>query len=80
MDLVDTLYHGLQMVWGTSCIHFSYEEDIKTITIEEYFSHRKIPIMFAVCQPCSLSGDNGHKVLSKICPLYKIRVKKAEKK
>jgi len=74
-DLVDTLQCGLQLVWGTSCIHFSYEETIKARAIEGYFSHRKIPMVFVVCQPRSLSGDNGHKVRSKVYPLDEIRIK-----
>ena len=74
-DLFDTLHRGLQLVWGTSCMHFSYKENIKARAIEGYFSRRKIPMVFVVCQPRSLSGDNGHTVRSKVYPLDEIRIK-----
>ena len=74
-DLFDTLHRGLQLVWGTSCMHFSYEEAIKARAIEGYFSRRKIPMVFVVCRPRSLSGDNGHTVRSKVYPLDEIRIK-----
>ncbi len=78
-DLVDTLHRGLQLVWGASCVHFSYKEDIKTRAIEGYFSHRKTPMVFVVCQPRSLSGDNGHTVRSNVYLLDEIRIKETEK-
>ncbi|MBW1674709.1 MAG: DUF58 domain-containing protein [Deltaproteobacteria bacterium] len=78
-DLVDTLQRGVQLVWGASCIHFSYEEDRKALAIEGYFSHRKIPMVFVVCHPRSLTGDNGHKVRSNVYPLDKIRIKETER-
>jgi uncharacterized protein (DUF58 family) len=78
-DLVDTVHRGLQLVWGASCIHFSYEEDIKAFATEGYFLHRRIPMVFVVCQPRSLAGDNGHTLRSKVYPLDEIRIKETEK-
>jgi uncharacterized protein (DUF58 family) len=78
-NLVDTLHRGLELMWGVSCIHFSYEEDIKTLAIEGYFSHRKTPMVFVVCRPRSLAGDNGYKVRSKVYPLDEIRIKETER-
>jgi uncharacterized protein (DUF58 family) len=79
-NLVDTLHRGLHLVWGVSCIHFSYEEDMTALTTEGYFSYRKIPIVSVVCRHCSLSGDNGHKVRGKVYTLNEIRIKETERK
>ena len=79
-DLFDTLHRGLQLVWGTSCMHFSYKENIKARAIEGYFSRRKIPMVFVVCRPRSLAGDNGHTVQSKVYPLDEIRIKETGRK
>jgi len=78
-DLVDTLHRGLQLTWGVSCVHFSYEEDMTALTTEEYFSHRKIPVVFVVCRPRSLLGDIGHKVRGKVYSLDEIRIKETER-
>jgi len=78
-DLADTLHRGLQLTWGVSCVHFSYEEDMTALTTEEYFSHRKIPVVFVVCRPRSLSGDDGHKVRGKVYSLDEIRIKETER-
>jgi len=77
-DLVDTVQRGLQLGWGASCIHFSYEENIKALAIEGYFSHRKIPMIFVVCQPRSLTEDNGHKIRGNVYSLDEIRIKETE--
>jgi len=78
-DLADTLHRGLQLPWGVSCVHFSYEEDMTALTTEGYFSHRKIPMVFVVCRPRSLSGDDGHKVRGKVYALDEIRIKETER-
>ena len=78
-DLVDTLHRGLQLTWGVSCVHFSYEEDMTALTAEGYFSYRKIPMVFVVCRPRSLSGDDGHKVRGKVYSLDEIRIKETER-
>jgi len=49
------------------------------LTTEGYFSHRKIPMVFVVCRPRSLSGDDGHKVRGKVYALDEIRIKETER-
>jgi hypothetical protein len=49
------------------------------LTTEEYFSYRKIPMVFVVCRPRSLSGDDGHKVRGKVYSLDEIRIKETER-
>lgn len=50
-DLIGILRRGLEVHWGMSCVHFSYEEDGTVLAAEQYFKHRKTPVMFFVCQP-----------------------------
>jgi len=77
-DLVDTVRRGLHLGWGVSCIHFSYEKNIEALAIEGYFSHRKIPMVFVVCQSRSLTEDNGHKIRGNVYSLDEIRIKETE--
>ena len=79
-DLGDTLHRGLRLAWGVSCVHFSYEEDMTALNTEEYFSNRKIPMIFVVCRHRSPSRDNVHKLHSKVYTLNKIRIKEIESK
>ena len=78
-DLAETLQRGLHLAWGVSCVHFSYEEDINTLATEGYFSYRKVPMVFVVCRPRSLLGDDGHKVRGKVYALDEIRIKETER-
>ena len=79
-NLLDTLQRGLKLTWGASCVQFSYQEDMDTLATERYFSHRKIPMVFVVCRPCSLLGDKGLKMRSKIYTLDEVRLKEMERK
>jgi uncharacterized protein (DUF58 family) len=65
-DLIDTLRRGLEAHWGISCIHFSYKEDGTILAAEQYFRHRKTPVMFFVCQPRFTSREDRSKVWHKI--------------
>lgn len=78
-NLIDTVQRGLQLGWGASCIHFAYKEDIKALATEGYFTHRKIPMAFVVCQPRSLAEDNGYSVRSRVYSLDEIRIKETER-
>jgi uncharacterized protein (DUF58 family) len=61
-NLADTLYRGLELSWGMSCVHFSYEEGMTALATEGYFSHRKIPVVFVVCQPRTISREAEYNV------------------
>jgi uncharacterized protein (DUF58 family) len=78
-DLIDTLRRGLELSWGISCVHFSYEENEAVAGLKEYFKLRKIPVMFFVCRPCSTSGENNTKVWHKIHRLDDICIKEVER-
>jgi uncharacterized protein (DUF58 family) len=72
-DLLETLRRGLGLHWGMSCVHFSYEEDGTLIAAEQYFKHRKTPVLFFVCRPRSpfrkesSKGWHGIHSLEDIC-------------
>jgi hypothetical protein len=65
-DLIDILRRGLEAHWGISCIHFSYEENGTILAAEQYFRHRKTPVMFFVCQRRFTSREDFSKVWHKI--------------
>jgi len=65
-DLIDTLRRGLEVHWGMSCVHFSYGEDGTVLAAEQYFKHRKTPVMFFVCQPRLTAREDHSKVWHKI--------------
>ena len=77
-DLIDTLRRGLEVHWGMGCIHFSYEEDKTVLAAEQYFKHRKTPVLFFVCRPRIPSGKEGSKVPYKIHCIDDICIKESE--
>ena len=76
---MDTLHRALELPWDMSCVHFSYAEDVRGLAVEEYFTHRKIPVVFFVCRPRFASGEDGYRLRSKIHSLDDICVKDAER-
>lgn len=76
-DLLDTLRRGLEVHWGMSCIHFSYEEDGTILAAEQYFRHRKTPVMFFVCQPRLAAGEDHPKAWHKIHSIHDLSVKES---
>jgi uncharacterized protein (DUF58 family) len=65
-DLIKTLRRGLEVHWGMSCVHFSYREDGTVLAADQYFKHRKTPVMFLVCQPRFRSSEDRSRVWHKI--------------
>ena len=74
-DLIDTLRRGLEVHWGMSCVHFSYQEDGTVLAAEQYFKHRKTPVMFFVCQPRFTSREDHSKVWRKLHSVNDIGIK-----
>ena len=79
-DLVDTLHRALDLPWGVSCVHFSHEHDTTTLAARGYFSHRGVSMVFVVCQPRSVSGEDDRRVPGRVYNLDDIRVGEAEEK
>jgi uncharacterized protein (DUF58 family) len=76
-DLIDMLRRGLEVHWGMSCVHFSYEEDGTLLAAEQYFKHRKTPVMFFVCQPRLTPREDRSNVWHKIHCVDDIRIKES---
>jgi uncharacterized protein (DUF58 family) len=77
-NLADTLYRALELPWGVSCVHFSYEQDEATLDAAHYFSHRRIPMIFVVCRyGAALEGD-AHALGGKLHCMDEIRVEEAQ--
>jgi uncharacterized protein (DUF58 family) len=76
-SLADTMYRALELPWDVSCVHFSYEQDEGTRATAQYFSHRRIPMIFVVCSSRSQWEGDGHKLGGKIYCLDEIRIEEA---
>jgi uncharacterized protein (DUF58 family) len=68
-DLLDILKRGLDLPWGVSCVFFSYEKEETALTVEKYFSQRKIPTVFFQCGPRFVHGESEHGIKESICRL-----------
>ena len=65
-DLMTMFRQGIGLPWGVSCVHFSYEEDAKTLAIEDYFMHRKLSTLFFMTRTCPIQGEEDQRVRGKI--------------
>ncbi len=48
-DLLDTLYHRLQIPWGISCLYFSHQKDEMARRAADYFRRERVPVVFFTC-------------------------------
>jgi uncharacterized protein (DUF58 family) len=78
-DLIGTLRRGLEIHGGISCVHFSYEEDETVTAAEQYFKHRKTPVLFFVCQHRVSSREDSSKVWHKAHCIDDICVKESKR-
>jgi uncharacterized protein (DUF58 family) len=78
-NLADTLYRVVELPWGVSCVHFSYDQDEGTLATARYFSHRRIPMIFVVCSSRAPLELDGHKLEGKMYCLDEIRIEEAQK-
>jgi hypothetical protein len=65
-NMMDTLCRTLELSAGMSCIYFSYKEEETVAVVDEYFMHRKTPVIFFVSQPPFLSQKDGFKIRHKV--------------
>jgi len=77
-DLLDILGRGLEIHWGMSCVHFSYEEDGTHVGAEQYFKHRKTPVLFFVCRPRSSVRRDSPEIWRMTRCIEEIRIKEVE--
>jgi uncharacterized protein (DUF58 family) len=64
-NMMDTLCRTLELSAGMSCIYFSYKEDETVAVVDEYFLHRRTPVIFFVYQPSFLSQKDEWKTRNK---------------
>jgi uncharacterized protein (DUF58 family) len=77
-DLTNTLNRGLQLAWGASCVHFSYERGVTAPSVEGYFSHRNIPVVFVVCRPRPSLEEDEPRLRGKVYRLDEIRLEEGK--
>ncbi|MBW2438388.1 MAG: DUF58 domain-containing protein [Deltaproteobacteria bacterium] len=73
-SLTDIMHRALELPWGVSCVHFAYEQDQGTRATAQYFSYRRIPMIFVVCSCESQWEGDGHKPGAKTYCLDEIRM------
>jgi len=78
-SLADRLYRVLELPWGVSCVHFSYEQDGGTRASAQYFRNKRIPTIFMVCSSHGPGEGDRHKVGGKVHCLDEIRIEGAQK-
>jgi uncharacterized protein (DUF58 family) len=77
-DLMAMLRDTFKLSWGVSCVHFSYEEDVRTLHTEGYLLQRKVPTVRVVCRSGPASGAYKRTGMGKVYRLDEIRIGKAE--
>lgn len=65
-NMLDILCRALELSAGMICIYFSYEEDETIAAVDEYFVHRKTPVLFFVYQPPFPSQKDEFKIRRKV--------------
>ena len=78
-SIEDILSRILELPWGLSCVHFSYEQDQGTRATAQYLSHNMIPTIFVVSTARSQWERDGRIFKAKTYRLDEIRVEEAEK-
>ncbi len=78
-SLADSMSRALKLPWGVSGVHFSYEQDEGTPATAQYFSHRRIPMIFVVCSSLAPGEGDGHQFEDKMVCLDEIRIEEAHK-
>jgi hypothetical protein len=77
-SLADTMYQALDLPWGVSCVHFSYQQEEQTCAAAQYFSHRRIPMIFVVGSFRPRWEGNGRQLGGKMYCLEEIRIEEAQ--
>jgi uncharacterized protein (DUF58 family) len=77
-SLTDIIHRAPGLHWGVSCVHFSYEQDEGTRASAQYFSRRRIPMIFVVCSSRSQWEGDGQTLGGKTYCLDEIRMEEAK--
>lgn len=60
--LAEILNQGPHLIWGTTCVYFSYGKDEDLYKSERSLRQRRIPMVFVVCHSGGLSDGTFNKV------------------
>jgi uncharacterized protein (DUF58 family) len=77
-SLADMMCRALELPWGVSCVHFACEQDEGTRATAQYFSHRRVPMIFVMCAARAPLEGNGHTLGGKMYCLDEIRIEEAQ--
>jgi uncharacterized protein (DUF58 family) len=77
-SLAGMMCRALELPWGVSCVHFACEQDEGTRATAQYFSHRRVPMIFVMCAARSPLEGNGHTLGGKMYCLDEIRIEEAQ--
>lgn len=78
-SLTDIMQRAMEFPWGVSCVHFVYEQDKRTRATAQYFSYRRIPVIFVVCSSESQCEGDGLKLGGKTYRLDEIHMEETKK-
>jgi uncharacterized protein (DUF58 family) len=56
-ELSAILTRGVNLLWGVSCVQFSYCYDKTILVADQVFQQRRLPAVFVTCQPVSDSEE-----------------------
>jgi uncharacterized protein (DUF58 family) len=73
-SLAEILYRALELPWGVSCVHFSYEQDGGTPASKHYFRNKRIPTISVVSSSHGPWEGNGHTRKGTVYSLDEIRI------
>lgn len=76
--LADVLNRILELQWGLSSVLFSYTHDDVTRAAANYFSHRRIPVIFVACTAPFQREDYGHQRGAKVYCLDEVCIEGAQ--
>jgi hypothetical protein len=77
-SIADIMHRVPELHWGVGCVYFAYERDEGTRATAQYFSHRRIPMIFVVCAFRSKWEGDGHTLRGKTYCLDEIRMEEAK--
>ena len=78
-NIVDILKRTLESPWSLSGVHFSNEYDEETLILAQFFSQKKIPMIFVGCFSKPQLEIDGHRIGAKVYCLDEICIEEALK-
>ncbi len=77
--LQDILYRAMELQWGISCVHFSYEHYQGILETAQYLGQKRIPTVYVRCSSSEIGESEKYNLESKIFQMNEIRIKEPNK-